>query len=80
MQWYVSANHAGGYSYRLCKTPERGIKDLTEECFQVMMVMVVRMMMMMMAEMILEMMMFIVVMMVIIKSFWDDDLSPGNTS
>ena len=35
MQWYVSANHAGGYSYRLCKMPERGIKDLTEECFQV---------------------------------------------
>jgi len=34
VQWYVSANHAGGYSYRLCKMPERGIKDLTEECFQ----------------------------------------------
>ena len=35
VKWYVSANHAGGYSYRLCKMPERGIKDLTEECFQV---------------------------------------------
>jgi len=32
--WYVGANHAGGYSYRLCKMPEGGIKDLTEECFQ----------------------------------------------
>ena len=28
------ANHAGGYSFRLCKTPEGGISDLTEECFQ----------------------------------------------
>ena len=27
-------NHAGGYSFRLCKTPEGGISDLTEECFQ----------------------------------------------
>jgi len=32
--WYVSANHAGGYSYRLCKTPKGGIRYLTEECFQ----------------------------------------------
>ena len=32
--WYVSANHAGGYSYRLCKIPEEGISGLTEECFQ----------------------------------------------
>lgn len=32
--WYVSANHAGGYSYRLCKTPKEGISELTEECFQ----------------------------------------------
>lgn len=32
--WYVSANHAGGYSYRLCKTPDGGISELTEECFQ----------------------------------------------
>jgi len=28
--WYVSANHAGGYSYRLCKVPN----DPNEECFQ----------------------------------------------
>ena len=35
VKWYVSANHAGGYSYRLCKMPDRGIRDLTEECFQV---------------------------------------------
>jgi len=34
VQWLVGANHAGGYSYRLCKMPEGGIKDLTEECFQ----------------------------------------------
>merc|ERR1712086_181216 len=34
VQWYVGANHAGGYSYRLCKLPEGGIKHLTEECFQ----------------------------------------------
>ena len=32
--WYVSANHGGGYSYRLCKMPEGGIGELTEECFQ----------------------------------------------
>ena len=41
VKWYVSANHAGGYSYRLCKMPERGIKDLTEECFQVNLVVMV---------------------------------------
>jgi len=29
--WYLSANHAGGYSYRLCKMHGTG---LTEECFQ----------------------------------------------
>merc|ERR1719411_711297 len=34
VKWYVSANHAGGYSYRLCKMPHGGIKDVTEECFQ----------------------------------------------
>jgi len=36
VQWFVSANHAGGYSYRLCKIPHNGINngDLTEECFQ----------------------------------------------
>lgn len=33
--WYATfGNHAGGYSYRLCKTPEGGISELTEECFQ----------------------------------------------
>lgn len=32
--WYVSANHAGGYSYRMCKMPEGGVTELTEECFQ----------------------------------------------
>merc|ERR1712059_154648 len=32
--WFVGANHAGGYSYRLCKKPEGGISELTEECFQ----------------------------------------------
>ena len=32
--WYVSANHAGGYSYRLCKVSDGGISELTEECFQ----------------------------------------------
>ena len=31
--WFVHANHAGGYSYRLCKMPEGGISDVTEECF-----------------------------------------------
>jgi len=34
VQWSVFANHAGGYSYRLCKMPHGGIKQLTEECFQ----------------------------------------------
>lgn len=32
--WNVHANHAGGYSYRLCKVPTEGIIGLTEECFQ----------------------------------------------
>ena len=32
--WYADANHAGGYSYRLCKMPEEGISGVTEECFQ----------------------------------------------
>jgi len=32
--WHVRFNHAGGYSYRLCKMPEGGIGELTEECFQ----------------------------------------------
>ena len=32
--WYMNGNHAGGYSYRICKTPEGGISDLTEKCFQ----------------------------------------------
>ena len=32
--WNVHANHAGGYSYRLCKVPSEGIVGLTEECFQ----------------------------------------------
>ena len=34
MAWHLGANHAGGYSYRLCRMPEGGIGDLTEECFQ----------------------------------------------
>jgi len=32
--WYVSANHAGGYSYRIAKLPKGGISHLTEEDFQ----------------------------------------------
>lgn len=32
--WYVTVNHGGGYSYRLCPMPEGGISELTEECFQ----------------------------------------------
>ena len=32
--WYASANHLGGYIYRLCKLPDEGIEGLTEECFQ----------------------------------------------
>merc|ERR1712215_38667 len=32
--WYVGPNHGGGYSYRLCKLPEGGSSELTEECFQ----------------------------------------------
>ena len=30
--WFVSANHGGGYSYRLCK--QEGDEAVTEECFQ----------------------------------------------
>jgi len=32
--WGISANHGGGYSYRLCKMPAEGKHALTEECFQ----------------------------------------------
>jgi len=30
----ITANHGGGYQYRLCAVPEGGFKDLTEDCFQ----------------------------------------------
>merc|ERR1712240_745496 len=30
----IPAGCNGGYTYRLCKMPHNGIKDLTEECFQ----------------------------------------------
>lgn len=30
--WGISANHGGGYSYRLCKND--GKNDINEECFQ----------------------------------------------
>lgn len=30
----ITANHGGGYSYRLCPKPIAGYMDLTEECFQ----------------------------------------------
>lgn len=32
--WGITANHGGGYSYRLCKIPQEGMTGLTEECFQ----------------------------------------------
>jgi len=32
MAWALTANHGGGYSYRLCKIPPDG--NVTEECFQ----------------------------------------------
>lgn len=32
--WAITANHGGGYSYRLCPKPAGGNQDLTEECFQ----------------------------------------------
>mmetsp|Transcript_36163 Transcript_36163/g.61135 ORF Transcript_36163/g.61135 Transcript_36163/m.61135 type:complete len:342 (-) Transcript_36163:207-1232(-) len=32
--WGISANHGGGYSYRLCRLPANGKTDITEECFQ----------------------------------------------
>lgn len=31
--WQVRNNHGGGYSYRLCPTPEN-FTDLSEACFQ----------------------------------------------
>jgi len=31
--WGITANHGGGYSYRLCKRP-KDMMELTEECFQ----------------------------------------------
>jgi len=32
--WGITANHGGGYSYRLCKLGKGGRPNLTEECFQ----------------------------------------------
>lgn len=32
--WAITANHGGGYSYRLCPKPADGKEFLTEECFQ----------------------------------------------
>jgi len=35
VKWAISANHGGGYAYRLCKKPDDGdMTKLTEECFQ----------------------------------------------
>merc|ERR1719350_493970 len=31
--WYSNGAHSGGYTYRLCKLPPGGKKDITEECF-----------------------------------------------
>jgi hypothetical protein len=33
IKWGITANHGGGYSFRLCKKPA-DLMDLTEECFQ----------------------------------------------
>lgn len=33
VSWVLTANHGGGYYYRLCKLPENGL-PVTEECFQ----------------------------------------------
>lgn len=32
--WAITANHGGGYQYRLCPTPSAGYMKLTETCFQ----------------------------------------------
>merc|ERR1712039_997758 len=32
--WALTANHGGGYQYRLCPKPATSSMDLTEECFQ----------------------------------------------
>lgn len=32
--WGITANHGGGYQYRLCMKPASGNMALTEECFQ----------------------------------------------
>ena len=32
--WGITANHGGGYSYRICKVPQEGFSALTEACFQ----------------------------------------------
>ena len=33
-RWGITANHGGGYAYRLCKKGPGGNTALTEECFQ----------------------------------------------
>lgn len=32
--WRITANHGGGYQYRICPKPMTSMMDLTEECFQ----------------------------------------------
>ena len=32
--WASGAKHRGGYAYRLCKVPDRGISKITEQCFE----------------------------------------------
>ena len=34
VEWAIYANHAGGYSYRLCKKGADGFAGVTEACFQ----------------------------------------------
>jgi len=32
--WGITANHGGGYAFRLCKVPPEGVRGITEECFK----------------------------------------------
>ena len=32
--WRITADHRGGYAYRLCKVPDEGVIGITESCFQ----------------------------------------------
>jgi len=34
VEWLMTAQHRGGYAYRLCRVPSDGVSAITEDCFE----------------------------------------------